>query len=64
VIAAADHFNAAGKEFLGEARRDSEAGSGIFAIGDAEIDAALRENVRQAVVNDFSAGRADNVSNK
>ena len=64
VVAAGDHFDAGGEQILGEARRDAEAGGGIFAVGDAEIDVALREDVREAVVNDLAAGRADNVSDE
>ena len=62
VIAAGEHFDSAGEEFFSKARCDTEARRGIFPIGDAEIDAALRKDVVQAVVNDFAAGRPDDVS--
>ena len=41
MVAAGEDFDAAGEQFLGDARRDAEAGGGIFAVGDAEIDFAL-----------------------
>ncbi len=56
VIAAGDYFDAAGEEVLGDSRRNAEAGSGIFAVGDAEVDLALGEDVREPVVNDLAAG--------
>ena len=41
-----------------------KSGSGIFAVGNAEVDLALREDVRETVVNDFAARRSDNVTDK
>jgi hypothetical protein len=64
VIAAAQDFDAGGEKLFGEARSDAEAGSGIFAIGDAEVDLALLEDVVEAVVDDFAAGRADDVTDE
>ena len=55
VVSAGDHFDARGEQFLGDARRDAEAGGGIFAVGDAQIDLALREDIREAVVHDLAA---------
>jgi len=42
----------------------SKTGSGIFSIGDAEINLPLHQDVRQAVVNDLAAGRANDVSDE
>ena len=53
-----------GEQVLRDSRRDAEAGRGVFAIGDAEIDLALREDVREPVVNDLAAGRADDVADE
>ena len=64
MVAAGEDFDAAGEQFVGDARRDAEAGGGIFAVGDAEIDFALGEDVREPVVNDLAAGRADDVADK
>jgi hypothetical protein len=64
VIAAGNHFDAAGKKILGDARRDAKSGRGVFAVGDAQIDFALRENVGEPVVNDLAAGRTDDVADE
>ena len=64
VVAAGEDFNAGAEKLLGEARRDAEAGGGIFAVGDAQIDFALGEDVREPVVNDLAAGRADDVADE
>ncbi len=64
MIAAGDHFDAAGEQILGNARRDAEARGGIFAVGDAEIDLALGEDVREPVVNDLAAGRTYDVADE
>jgi hypothetical protein len=64
MVAAGEDFDAAGEQFVGDTRCDAEAGGGIFAVGDAEIDFALGEDVREPVVNDLAAGRADDVADK
>ena len=64
VIAAGDYFDSAGEKLLRQTRRDSESRRGIFSIGDAQVDAALREDVCEAVVNNFAAGGTDDVSHK
>ena len=64
MIAAGDYFNPARKKILGDARRDAETGGGVFAVRDAEVNFALRENVREPIVNDLAAGRAYNVANE
>jgi hypothetical protein len=52
------------KKFVSEARGDAETGGGIFAVGDAEINLLLGEDVRETVVNDATAGRADDVADE
>ena len=64
VIAAREHFDSAGEKFFGQARCDTKARRGILTVSNAEIDAALRKDVVQAVVNDFAAGRPDDVSHE
>ena len=64
MIPAGDDFHAGRKDLLGEAWRDTEAGRRILTVGDAEIDLALGDNVRQAIVDYFSSGRADDVTDK
>jgi hypothetical protein len=64
VIPARDDLDAGREDFFGEARRDAKAGCGVLAVGDAEIDLALDDNVRQAIVDYFSSGRADDVTDK
>jgi len=64
VIAAGDYFDPAGKKVFGDTRRDAKTGSRVFAVGDAEVDFALRENVCEPVVNDLAARRAYDVANE
>jgi hypothetical protein len=64
VIAAGDHFDSAGKKVFSDTRRDAKTGGGVFAVGDAEVDFALRENVCEPVVNDLAARRAYDVANE
>ena len=64
VIAAGDDFNSAGKKILSDARRNAESRGGIFAVGDAKINAALREYVREPVVDDLAPGRTYDVANE
>jgi hypothetical protein len=64
VIAAGDYFDPACKKVFGDARRDAETGGGVFAVGDAEVNFALRQNVCEPVVNDPAARRAYDVANE
>jgi hypothetical protein len=59
-----DHFDAGGEQLLREAGRDAEAGRRVLAVGDAEIDLALRDDIREAVMHNFSSGRADNITDE
>jgi hypothetical protein len=64
MISPGDHLDAAGEKFLGNAGSDPEARGGIFTVGDAEVYAALREDVRETVVDDFAARRTYDVTDK
>jgi hypothetical protein len=64
VIAAGKDFDAGMKEFVGEARSDTETGGGVFAVGDAQINLLLGEDVREPIVNDAAAGRANDVADE
>jgi hypothetical protein len=64
VIAAGDYFDPACKKVFGDTRRNAKTGGGVFAVGNAEVNFALRENVCEPVVNDLAAGRAYDVANK
>jgi hypothetical protein len=64
VIAAGDYLDPASKKVFGDTRRDAKTGSGIFAVGDAKVNFALRENVCEPVVNDLAARRAYDVANE
>jgi hypothetical protein len=64
VVSAGENLDSHPKKLFGEAWSDAEAGSGVFAIGDAEIDLAVREDIRKALTHDSAAGRADNVTDE
>ena len=52
VVAGGHHVDAEIEEFFGERRRDAEAGRGVFAVGDYQIDGVLLNQRRQAVFRD------------
>ena len=64
VIATGDHLDSRGEQVLHDARSDAESGSGVFTVGDAQIDLPLRQDIPQAVVDDLASRRADDVSDK
>jgi hypothetical protein len=64
VVSAGEDVGARGEKILRDSRRNAEAGRRVFAIDDAEIYAALREDVSEPVVNDLAAGRAYDVANE
>ena len=64
VVSAGNHFGAGGEYFFRQARCDPETRRGIFAVSDAQVQAALRNDVRQAVVDNFPAGRSDDVADE
>src|SRR6266403_2410979 len=64
VIAGRHDIDAEIEEFVREWRRDTEPGSGIFAVGDHQIDGMLLYEFRQAVLDDGSSGTAKNVADE
>jgi hypothetical protein len=64
VIAAGEHFDSAGEKFFSQTRCDTKPRRGIFPIGDAEIYAALRKDVVEAIVHDLAAGRPNDISHE
>jgi len=64
VVSAREDVRARGEKILRDTWSDAEAGRGVFTIDDAKLDFALREDVREPVVNDLAAGRAYDVANK
>jgi len=64
VIAAGQSVGASCKEFLDDARRDAKSRGGVLAVDDAEIDLALRKDIREPLVDDFAAGRTDDVTDE
>jgi hypothetical protein len=64
VVAAGKDFDAGVQEVVGDLGSDPEARCGIFAVGDAQIDLALDEDVRQPVVDDFAARGAYDVADE
>jgi len=64
VVAAGEDFDPAGEQILGDFGRDAETRGGVLAVGDAEIDLPLREDVRQPLVDDLAAGRTNDIANE
>lgn len=64
VIAAGDHLDSCREQIMHDTRRYAESGSRVFAVGDAQIDLQLRQDIRKAVVDDLASGRSDDVSDK
>jgi hypothetical protein len=64
VVAAGKDFDAGCQQVVRDFGRDAEARCGIFAVGDAQIDLALGEDVRQPVVDDFAARGAYDVADE
>ena len=64
VIAAGENGDAGAEQLLGEARRDAEAGGGVLAIGDDQVQLLVGDHVGQALGDDPAAGRTDNVSDE
>ena len=64
VVAERDHVRAGGEEALGQLRRDPDAVGDVLAVQDAERDAELVAQARQARLDRAAAGRADHVSDE
>ena len=56
VIAAGDDGDALLKQFFRDTGSDAETRSGVFAIGDDQIDRALLDEVGQTFADDVAAG--------
>ncbi len=64
VIAAGEDVDSVVEKFVGQARGDAESGSGIFAIGDDQIDFFLGHDVGETVANDLASWRANDVTDE
>ncbi len=64
VVAAGEHLDAEAEQFFGDFRSDAEAGGGIFAVGDDQINLLVLHKVGEALLNDQASGRADDVADE
>jgi hypothetical protein len=64
MIAASEDVDSVMEKFVGQARRDAEPGSGIFTVGDDQIDFFLGHDVGQTVANDLASWRANDVTDE
>jgi hypothetical protein len=64
VISAGQDVDTCVEKFISEARSDAESGSGVFAIGDDEINFFLCDDVSQAIVDDLAARGANDVTDE
>jgi hypothetical protein len=64
MIPGGHHVDAEIEEFLGEWRRNAEAGSSVFAIGNDQVDGKLLHDSRKAFFDDGSPGAAEDVSDE
>ena len=64
VVSAREHVNSRLQQLLCEPRRDAEARRRVLPVRDDQINLPLRNDVREAFMNDMPSGRADNVSDE
>src|SRR5262249_50901563 len=64
VITPGDHLHAIFQKFFDDFRSDSEAGGGVFAVRNHQINAFLRNQIGEAVANNFAARRTNDVSDE
>ncbi len=64
MIAAGKHIDAVVEKFIGQARGDAESSSGIFTIGDDQIDFLLTYDIGETVVDDLASWRADDITDE
>ncbi len=64
VISGGHHVDAQIEKFFRQGRRDSEAGRGIFAVGDNQVHGVLLAKIRQAILYDRPPGAPKNVTDK
>src|SRR5215469_4062419 len=64
VISARNCFDAQAQKFFRDFRSDTETRSGIFAVGDDQVDLPNLNQIRQSLADDMTAGRANNVTDE
>ncbi len=64
VVAPGEHIDSVMEKFVSQARGDAESGSGIFTVGDDQIDFSLGHDVGETVANDLASRRANNVTDE
>ncbi len=64
VVPPGQDVDAALQQSFRDARSNAKTGSGVFAVGDDQIDLAMLHKVGQAVVDDLASGRANNISDE
>jgi hypothetical protein len=64
VVATGQDLYAVAEQVFSDARRNAEAGSRVFAVGDDEVDVVVLDEIRKAVMHDAPAGRANDVTNE
>ena len=64
MVPAGEDVDAVLQEVVGDFGGDAEAGGGVFAIGDDQVDLALRDEIGETIANDLAAGGAYDVPDK
>ncbi len=64
MVAAGQDVDSQAEEFLGDLGRDAETARGVFAVGYAEIDLVLLEDVFQVVGDNGAAYVGEDVADK
>ncbi len=64
MVAARDDLDAQVEKLFGDFRSDAKAGSGVFAIGNHQINLAVLDQVDKAFLNNLTPGKADNVADE
>jgi len=64
VVAERDHVGARREQLLRELRREADAVGDVLSVQDAEVDAELRAERPEAVLDRAPAGNADDVSDE
>src|ERR1017187_3775851 len=62
VISSGDDVNAKLEEILGQRRSDAESGSGVFSVGNDEINGVLAHQPRQTIFDDCPSWPSENVT--
>src|SRR5277367_2136664 len=64
MVATGDDVDAKAEQLFHNTRGNAEAGGGVFAIGDDQVDLAVFHKVGEAFLNDFAARGTDNVADE